>query len=396
MSRYTLLDGLRGYFLVFMMINHLDFIGGAVIAKFNHAELGYVQDAQGFVFLSGLIVGLYYARLYAKGRSAEAAAKIRRRAGELYRYAVAILVSILLIALLMPETRLYWGTRLGAFYDAPASTALSAMLLVFQPTFMDILPQYILYLLVSPLLIGLVVAGRWRTVAVGSVALWLAVQFGMHLPLLEALGHTVQTVSPDSPLRGHFNPLAWQIVFVGGLLIGAAFSEGRFELRRWFPAERGPVLLAAGTVLFFALWRFGFDYGVVPAEMGERFWAYASRGDFGLVYLANFVALAYLVAWLLIAGHEAANRWVRGIAAILERVFSLPFLVLLGRHSLMVYTFHVFVAYGAKALEWRHGGFTEWEKALVVAVAVASLALPALFQEWRSQPARAMRSQRTA
>ncbi len=51
MQRLEILDGMRGYFLVFMMLNHLTFAGGYLLVKFNNGELGYVQDAQGFVFL---------------------------------------------------------------------------------------------------------------------------------------------------------------------------------------------------------------------------------------------------------------------------------------------------------------------------------------------------------
>src|SRR3546814_10449839 len=67
MKRYDILDGFRGYFLVFMLVNHLAFQGGSRLAKLNHSELGYVQDAQGFIFISGLIVGLCYARGYIRG-----------------------------------------------------------------------------------------------------------------------------------------------------------------------------------------------------------------------------------------------------------------------------------------------------------------------------------------
>src|SRR5690606_29695029 len=62
MRRLEVLDGMRGYVLVLMMLNHLTFAGGYLLVKINHGELGYVQDAQGFIFLSGLLVGMVYAR----------------------------------------------------------------------------------------------------------------------------------------------------------------------------------------------------------------------------------------------------------------------------------------------------------------------------------------------
>jgi hypothetical protein len=104
---------MRGYFLVFMTINHLSFQHGLAIAKLNHAELGFVQDAQGFIFLSGLIVGLTYAPMVA-ANSLLAAAKLCRRAGTLYAYGLAVLAAVLALTALVPQSRQPWGVLLGS------------------------------------------------------------------------------------------------------------------------------------------------------------------------------------------------------------------------------------------------------------------------------------------
>jgi hypothetical protein len=388
MNRFIVLDGLRGYFLMFMVINHLDFQGGSLIVRINHAELGFVQDAQGFVFLSGMLVGLYYTRLYQKGRAQEGAAKIVRRAGELYRYAVLLLASIMAVALVMPQSQAFWGHRLGIFYEDAASVGVASALLLYQPTYMDILPQYIVYLLASPLLIRLVTTGYWREVALGSFALWLAAQLGVHLPLIAGLEHAVRVVAPGFELRSHFNPLGWQIIFVSGLLIGAAQSMGQFDRSRWFSAERtGMAWCALALVLFFLAWRLAFTNDLVPEVMAQRFWGFGTRTDFGLLFLLNFAALAYLIAWLLMCGQEAAGRAVPALSVALRRLFSHPFLVLLGQHSLQVYVFHVFLVYAIVALEWRVGPFNEIQKTMLALIAVASLALPALLRaRWTRAP----------
>lgn len=381
-GRLSLLDGLRGYFLVFMMINHVNFQDGALIVRINHAELGFVQDAQGFVFLSGLLVGLYYTRLYRSGRGMEAARRILRRAVELYRYVLVILGAAVLLAVAMPELQDVWGDWLGGIYGDTLAHGASAALLLYQPTYMDILPQYIIYLLVSPLLIPLVLAGRWRVVAAGSAALWLAVQFGAHLPFTAGLEHALRAASPDLALRSHFNPLAWQVVFVSGLLLGAAKSAGTLDLDRWFsPRDTFLPLCALGLVLFFMAWQLGFSFGLVPDVMAERFWPYANRSDFGLVYLVNFTALAYLMTWLLRCGPEAGDAAIRTLSGLLRRLFTLPFLTLLGRHSLQVYAFHVILVYALVTLEWRYGALGEVQKTTIILLSIASLALPAIARE---------------
>lgn len=107
MRRLEILDGMRGYFLVFMMLNHLTFTGGYLLVKINHGELGYVQDAQGFVFLSGLLVGMVYARRMLKEGYAAGARKIRKRALEIYRYAAGSLLVIMALGLVLTSSATY-------------------------------------------------------------------------------------------------------------------------------------------------------------------------------------------------------------------------------------------------------------------------------------------------
>src|SRR5690606_35972587 len=84
MKRFDIIDGMRGYFLVFMLINHLIFAGGYWLVKVNHNQLAFVEDAQGFVFLSGLLIGMVYARKMIKNGYAAGRQAIYSRAFELY------------------------------------------------------------------------------------------------------------------------------------------------------------------------------------------------------------------------------------------------------------------------------------------------------------------------
>src|SRR5207302_3815403 len=91
---------------------------------------------------------------------------------------------------------------------------ITALLLDFQPTFLDILPLYIVMLVIFPvILIGI---QRHRLlVLVPSAAIYLAVQI---------LGISVPAYPP-----GHvwyFNPLAWQFLFVAGAVLAIPNSAG--------------------------------------------------------------------------------------------------------------------------------------------------------------------------
>lgn len=387
MRRVDTLDGMRGYFLVFMLLNHMTFFGGYWLVKVNHAELGFVQDAQGFVFLSGLLVGMVHARRMDRQGFAAGARKIWTRAGELYVYAIACIALILGVAAVEPLLAAYWQPWLGDLRPTDPQMIGVAATLTYQPIFMDILPQYIVYLLAAPPLVWLVVKGRWASVAIGSAVLWLGVQLGAHIPLADAINGALGHVDEQARLRSAFNVLAWQAVFMSGLVLGALSALGRIRWGDVFRPDRtGLVKLSAALLVFFLAWRLGFTFGLVPDDVIKRFQAFEVRPEFGLVFALNFAALAYAVAWMMIAGPSSDNARIRRVAGWLEALFSLRFLRLLGRHSLQVYAFHVPLAYAVYAIDQHYGPFSEPAKAALALTGVALLALPALAREadWRA------------
>ncbi|HET8728711.1 MAG TPA: OpgC domain-containing protein [Alphaproteobacteria bacterium] len=378
MKRYEILDGFRGYFLVFMLVNHLSFRGGSEIAKFNHAEFGFVQDAQGFIFISGLIVGLYYARGYLKGSAGAMDRKLLARAYLLFRYTLVLLALVFGLALLLPGSEAFWRPYLRSFYEDPAVTAMGAATLLYQPAYMDILPQYILYLLVSPILIRLALKGWSFAVLCGSLFVWLAVQLGLHLPFLTAAVDIGREVDPDFAIRSSFNPFAWQLVFVSGLLLGCAVTSGTFRTEEWFSLDRpAPFLVALGFVVVFFAYRIGFTLDLVPDALARRFRAFDNRDEFSFIYLLNFVALGYVVTWILLCAGKSQLASLRIAGRVLRRIFNWRFLRFIGRHSLQVYAYHVAVVFLVFIVDGRFGPLPEWLKAATTLAGAASLALPA-------------------
>ena len=182
MKRITILDGLRGLLIVFMLLNHLTFTGGFALGRLNYAHLSFVQSAQGFIFLSGLLVGLVYMRIFERSGPWAVSRRLGRRALELYGWHLALVLTVLVLSRLIAGSWSAWGSWLGHLYEDGTGYAIAAAGLLYQPTFMDILPQYILYLLVSPVVIWLVAAGRVWLVAALSLSAGLLVQLGAHLP----------------------------------------------------------------------------------------------------------------------------------------------------------------------------------------------------------------------
>ncbi|WP_173934731.1 OpgC domain-containing protein [Chelativorans sp. Marseille-P2723] len=387
MQRLEILDGMRGYFLVFMMLNHLTFAGGYLLVKFNHGELGFVQDAQGFVFLSGLLVGMVYARRMLKEGYEAGASKIRRRALEIYRYAASSLLVIMALGLVLPHSSTYWEPWLWDLAGHDPYYAAASLLLIYQPTYMDILPQYIVYMLVAPPLVWLCVKGRWMWVVAFSVVLWVAVQLSLHYPLIASTRYVLDLVHEGRMLRTAFNVFAWQIVFMSGLVLGSLTATRQIDWKKVFTPKSTALAWAALTlVLMFMAIRLSFTFGVMPEEMSKPFRNLDNRVRFSFIYLVNFLATGYLVTWMVIAGPEAENRFVRRLGNGIRGIFSLSFLRLIGRHSLQVYAWHVIVIYLLKGFEYHFGPFNEWTKTAIALCAVASLAIPALYRERASLP----------
>ena len=372
---------MRGYFLVFMLINHLIFAGGYWLVEINHRQFAFVEDAQGFVFLSGLLIGMIYARKMARQGYAAGRDLIWGRAFELYRYAMGTVFVILVTQMLLPNAYRIWGNWLAySHFDDPLRLALIGGFL-FQPTFMDILPQYIVYMLFAPLAVRLCIEGRAGSVVAASLLLWTAAQLGLHRLVTEPVNEWMLRTDGE-PIRASFNLLGWQMVFFGGLVAGALTSTGRIDWQRIFKPQDTLIPRVALTIcLFFLPLRVLTAHDLLPHYMLDKFATMEIRADFGPVYAINFIGVALLIAWLLIAGPRHEKAWVRKAASLLAGLFSLRYLRLLGRHSLHIYVWHVLIVYMVYYLDGRTPMLSQLTKTTIAAVALALLALPALWRE---------------
>jgi hypothetical protein len=244
-------------------------------------------------------------------------------------------------------------------------------------------------LLVSPLVLYLVAVGRIWLIAALSLSAWLFVQLGGHLPLVSTVEAALWYGETDLMMRAPFNPLAWQILFIPGVAIGALIARGALDAATLFSPERTALLrVALSILLFFLAWRLALLAGWVDTPVLERFQSLERRNEFGLVFLVNFLAAGYAVAWLLTVGSSSASVIAREGARWLDGLLSHPFIMLLGRHALPVYIFHVLLVYGLKLADWQLGALGDpWSSALGLA-SIAALALPALLAErlrsWRA------------
>ncbi|MFZ3484558.1 OpgC family protein [Sphingomonas sp. 3-13AW] len=381
-----MIDGLRGFFLVFMLINHLVFEGGYWMLRVNHNQLAFVEDAQGFVFLSGLMIGLVYGRKMMRQGYDAGSRMIRARALELYRYAMAIVLAVLVARMILPYADPLWFNWLGdtSLTGDPLRLAAVATFL-FQPTVMDILPQYVIYMLAAPPVVWLCLNGHVAKVAAGSALLWFVGQLGVHQLITDPVSAWI-TSTDGQGIRTGFNLLGWQIVFFAGAAIGALMASERIDWSALLRPDRTLVpWICLITCLLLLPLRITTAHGLLPPDLAAKVTTLEIRADFSLIYLVNFIAAALGLSWLLVAGAQHHRPQVRSLATALRSFFSLGPLRLLGRHSLYVYVWHVAIVYLVYYIDQASPPFSQATKTMIALVSLALLPLPAL---WRERGAR--------
>ena len=156
-SRDLRLDFFRGLALIFIFIDH---ISENVLSYFTPQAVQFYDAAEIFIFISGYTAALVYGRTLASQGPLYATARIFSRAWQLY------VAHIFLFMMFIAEVSYTVTTfnnpmyndemRVGDFLEEPHVAIIKALLLEFQPTFLDILLLYILLLVIFPvILLGL-------------------------------------------------------------------------------------------------------------------------------------------------------------------------------------------------------------------------------------------------
>ena len=217
------LDLLRGYFLVVIMIDHLRYATNPLYLLSGRKSL-WVTAAEGFVLISGLLVGMLRGDQARTAGWGTAARHLMRRAGVLAMWCALLTIAFRLISAATD----YWPDVPNA--DAHGSLASDlAGAVTLRHTYGDhnLLAAYAVFLALAPLVLAAMLRGLTWLVAAVSLALWAAA-YGLHL----AWSDSVQA------------DLCWQLLFMFGVVIGyhrAALT------RRWSalsPAARRAILVA--------------------------------------------------------------------------------------------------------------------------------------------------------
>jgi len=306
-GRIDAIDFWRGVALLTIFIDH----GPLNVFQYvTQKNFGFSDAAELFVFLSGASVALAYGSRFFRGETAAAVKAVLRRALTLYW--VQVLISLVIIAI-FAAAAMWWDNDdfvedndRDAVVSSPLSGIPAVLTLLHQFENVNILPLYVVLMLLTPVLL-LLARRDDRLMLLGSGLLYLA-------------GRVFDLNLPTWPLDGgwYFHPFTWQFIFALGLFVGRRLRTGGIGYdRRLFAL----CLAIVGTSCFvvtdgFFLWPDLASKTQPLLDLG--------KSELGLGRLVHFLALAYVV------GHSGATDLLRRTAA-----FS-P-LALIGRYSLPVF-----------------------------------------------------------
>jgi len=348
-ARDPRIDTWRGLFLVLMMVDHLP---NHPLLRFTFQSFGLVSAAEGFVFVSGFVSAWVYGRILVKDGEAALRRRTWHRARDIYLTHLALYTLALLGGL--------WGGRQIASRFPDFWTGWwHGALLIYQPPLFGILPMYVVFLLLTPLLLEQMARGRALWIGSASLALWLTTQYGIGSP-----AH-----NPSWLQLGFFNILAWQLLFVAGAYFGYCKAAGR-----------GSPIPASRLLLFFSLVLAGMLFLVrhkllfaghlklVDIQTALSAWRSINHP----LRLINFAAFAYILWYL----PRSIDKKLHGLSAF-------RFLRYLGRHSLQVFAWSILVTYTATSFRDSWAALSPVWRTLLAVAAALSLAVPAwLHERW--------------
>jgi len=357
MSRDLRLDFFRGVALIFIFIDH---IPENILSYFTLEAFGFFDAAEVFIFISGFTAALVYGRRLAEKGALYATAQVLRRAWQLYVAHVFLFVifiaEVSYTATTFKNPMYNEEMRVADFLDEPHVAVVQALLLQFQPTFLDILPLYILMLVIFPVVL-LGMQCHPLLVLLPSAILYVAVQI---------LGIAVSAY-PEGHVW-YFNPLAWQFLFVSAALLGHARIRGQTTL----PWAR--VIFPAAAVIFIAAFLIKLSWTIhgvwepFPGLLLKQLWP-INKNNLSPLRLVPFYALVVLVAVL-----------VRRDARFLQAAAARP-LVLCGQQSLEIFCLGIILSALAHFILTEYGASVPMQLA-VNAAGIAAMFLTAQVIAW--------------
>jgi hypothetical protein len=317
------LDLFRGIALWLIFLDH---IPENVVNWFTIRNYGFSDATEIFIFISGYTAAFVYGRAMRERGFMLSSARILRRAWQIY------VAHIFLFTIFMAEIAYVASTfenplyaeemKILDFLKQPDVTIFQALLLKFKPVNMDVLPLYIVLLLLFPPMLFLLLRQPNLALAGSAVVYAFAWRLDWNLPAY-----------PNGVW--FFNPFAWQLLFVFGAWCAIGGAQRLSAVLR----SRLVLAVAIAYLLFaFAIsltWHFETLDRFVPVWLKD--WMYPiDKTNLDVLRFAHFLALASVTVYFV------PRQWPGLKSAILRPA------IVCGQHSLEVFCLGVFLAFAGQ------------------------------------------------
>jgi hypothetical protein len=309
------IDFFRGLSLIFIFINHIpenafSYLTSRTFALFDSAEV--------FMFLAGYSAALAYYSLLPQGLHAWAR-KALSRARAIFSYHVLLVVFVMTAVYVMASAGIKtdYEIFLDKFAEEPLEALLGIPTLAFQAPLLDILPMYIIVMLLAPFLIWLRAQSELALLTASGLMWMFAARFFPAIP----------TVTYD--VSWMFNPFCWQFLFAIGLMFGwrtrtnmAPVAAG--EARRVLDLCCGLFVVFSGCVLMTIAFESIDD---AASNRLRAMYFSLNKQSLDLWRVVGLLASAYLVARLVSKSSPWLStrpaRWICTAGSVSLPVFAL-------------------------------------------------------------------------
>lgn len=321
-SRDARIDFFRGIAWCIIFIAH---IPNNWLANYMPGKFGLSDAAELFIFLSGYVTAVSLIRTFEHAGFIVGTVRVLERCWVLYK---AHLLTFFALAAICAA-----GNRLGGvdyierlnlyyFFHSTPDAIIGIFTLTYVPNYFDILPTYIVIMLFIPLIM-LLASYQIIYVPLICFAIYLATWwFQLELPA---------EIISNRPW--FFNPLAWQLMFFTGFMLGA----------KWIHVPTRSRIIFATCLLFIIctvpishyifynfLWK-----NDIWSDIHAMLELYMIKTNLGILRWVHFLALAYVINYLL---HRDAH-WLNSYLA--QKV------ILMGQQGLPIFSLGMLLSYVA-------------------------------------------------
>ena len=340
------IDVIRGLALLMIFVDHMpsDLLNRVTLHNF-----GFSDAAEVFVLLAGYSAMMAYGRSFDRDGAARGLRRVAARCGRIYLFQAGLLLTTLLVVQGWSTHYHIAPTIMAPILGSPVAGLAHGLTLRALPSYLDILPLYVVLLGGFPLVYLGIRRSPWLALSV-SAAIWLAAGrfHGLNLPnWLDGKGW-------------YFDPFAWQFLFTIGAVLFQVTERagGSLPWNTW--AARGCAVFLAFAFIQGAPWH---DWGLPdlhPLAMGPP-----DKSRLDWLRIVDVLCLFYLAMSSGAIRSLAGKSWLRPVAAC-------------GQHSLEVFSLGCVLALFGR-LVFRTDGVSVVTEVAVNAVGLTAMCSAALW-----------------